>query len=120
MTIVGRCVDCYVPDNFLFGAVAGWLDLPVAEMEVMGWGAKLAKSSLEVLPGHVISEKLWNEGHALGLQAHTNHRAGRPCHLDGIALERALRVAQSRDDCRNCDQPATAPLFIDFGREPWQ
>jgi hypothetical protein len=86
----------------------------------MGWGAKLAKSSLEVLPGHVISEKLWNEGHALGLQAHTNHRAGRPYHLDGIALERALRVAQSRDDCRNCDQPATAPFFIDFGREPWQ
>ncbi len=120
VTIVGRCVDCYVPDNFLFGAIAGWLDLPVAEMAVMGWGAKLTKSNLEVLPGHVISEKLWNEGHALGLQAHTNRQAGRPYHLDRVALERALRVSQSRDDCGNCDQPATAPFFIDFGKEPWR
>jgi hypothetical protein len=119
VTIVGRCVDCFVPDNFLFGAVAGWLDLPVAEMTVMGWGAKLTKSNLEVLPGHVISEKLWNEGHALGLQAHSNRHAGRPYHLDRVALERALRVSQNRDDCGNCAQPAATPFFIDFGREPW-
>jgi hypothetical protein len=119
VTVFGRCVDCYVPDNFLFGVVAGWLDLPVTEMEVMGWGAKLTKSKLEVLPGHVVSEKLWNEGHRLGLQARDNHRRGRRYHLDGPDVERALRVAQNRDDCGKCDKSAMAPFFIDFGREPW-
>jgi hypothetical protein len=119
VTVFGRCVDCYVPDNLLFGVVAGWLELPVTEMEVMGWGAKLTKSKLEVLPGHVVSEKLWNEGHRLGLQARDNHRHGRRYHLDGTDVEHTLRVAQNRDDCGKCDQPANLPLFIDFGQEPW-
>ncbi len=120
VTIVGRCVDCYVPDNLLFGAVAGWLDLPLAELEIMGWGAKLAKTLGEVVPGHVISEQLWNEGHALGRRARENRRQGRQYHLDRATLERALRVAQSRDDCGTCDQPAKTPFFIDFGQEPWR
>jgi hypothetical protein len=119
VTVFGRCVDCYVPDNFYFGAIAGWLELPVAEMELMGWGAKLPKTDLGVVPGHVISEQLWNEGHTLGMQARDLHRHGRRYHLDAPDLERALRVAQIRDDCGKCDQPAPRWFWIDFGREPW-
>jgi hypothetical protein len=119
VTVFGRCVDCYVPDNFLFGAIAGWLEIPVAEMEVMGWGAKLVKTDFAVVPGHVISDQLWNEGHTLGMRARDQHRHDRRYHLDGADLERALRVAQNRDDCGKCDQPAPRWFWTDFGREPW-
>ena len=119
VTVFGRCVDCYVPDNLLFGAIAGWLELPVAEMETLGWAAKLLKTELAVVPGHVISDRLWVEGHTLGMQARDRHRHGRGYHLGGAELERALRVAQNRDDCGKCDQPGPRWFWADFGREPW-
>ena len=118
VTIVGRCVDCYVPDNFLFGVMAGWVDIPVAELELMGWGAKLTKTHGAVVAGHVISEQLWLVGHAFGQSAHQNAISGRPYHLDRATLERSLRVAQSRDDCGVC-QDSVGELFIDFSLEDW-
>jgi hypothetical protein len=118
VTVCGRCLDCYVPDNFLFGVMAGWVDVPLAEMEVMGWTAKLVKTFPDVVPGHVISEELWQAGYAFGRAAHENARAGRPYHLDRATLERDLRVALSRDDCGPCDKPASG-LRLDFSEEPW-
>jgi len=124
VTIVGRCVDCYVPDNFLFGVMAGWLDVPVAEMEAMGWGAKLTKTAdltkvdVGVVPGHVISEQLWLAGHAFGQTAHQNARDGRPYHIDRVTLKQSLRAAQSRDDCGVC-QESVSELSHDFAYAGW-
>jgi hypothetical protein len=118
VTIVGRCVDCYAPDNFLFGVMAGWVDIPVAEMEAMGWGAKLVKTGGQVVAGHVISEQLWLAGHAFGQSAHQNAHNGRPYHLDRTTLDQAMRLAQSREDCGVC-QESVSELFIDFSLEDW-
>jgi hypothetical protein len=124
VTIVGRCVDCYVTDNFLFGVMAGWVDVSVATLEAMGWGAKLtktidlAKADVGVVPGHVISEQLWLVGYAFGRSAHQNAASGRTYHLDRATLDQSLRVAPSRDDCGVCEE-SVSEFAIDFSSAGW-
>ena len=117
VTILGSCYDCFVADNLLFGMIAGFVDMPVLELEAGGWAAKLAKN-LD-WTAHLPSEALWRKGHALGQHAKRAYDARRPFAFDRAALAGALRGTPQHLDCHPCSSPSPNQAFTDFANEGW-
>lgn len=117
VTILGKCYDCYVGDNLLFGIVAGFLKLSVVELEVGGWAAKLAKQF--AISPHMTSEGLWRKGHAIGEKARNRLDEHKTYEFDRVLLREALHDIPPRQGCRPCEAKGPEQAFIDFSQEPW-
>jgi len=117
VTMLGRCYDCFVADNLLFGIVAGFVELPLLELEAGGWAAKLTKN--KDFTAHLPSEELWRKGHDIGTTAKRAYDQGRSFAFDRGTLASALRGVPEHTDCRPCTAAGPATAFIDFADAPW-
>jgi hypothetical protein len=117
VTILGKCYDCFVGDNLLYGIVAGFLKLSFVELEAGGWAAKLAKNP-SIAP-HLSSEELWRKGHDIGTKARERLENRQAYDFDRTMLANALHGAPERESCRPCRKKGPDSAFIDFSREAW-
>ena len=113
VTIIGRCYDCFVADNLLFGIVGGYVDMSLLELEAGGWAAKLVKNPRPW--AHTASEQLWRRGHAIGQRARDSETPV----FDRALLAGALQDIPAHSACGPCAEKSPEPAFIDFSHEPW-
>jgi len=117
VTMLGKCYDCFVGDNLLFGIVAGFLEISLLELEAGGWIAKLVKNPS--IGAHLASEELWRKGHDIGGKAKENHGKQKPHQFTREMLAQALQGVPEHEGCTPCQKPGPEQAFIDFSHEPF-
>ncbi len=117
VTMLGKCYDCFVGDNLLFGIVAGFLKISLLTLEAGGWLAKVVKQPGLVV--HATSEELWRKGLEIGTQARERLEKHQAYDFDRTILAKALQGVPERETCRPCKAKGPESAFIDFSREPW-